>query len=71
MRGRSARSMLTEGSLSFVPLREGTRLQWSWVVGSPDAFRLAAPLAALLGSRQEKRIWGNLKRLLEREAPPA
>lgn len=70
-RGRGARSMLTEGSLSFVPLHEGTRLQWSWVVESPGAFGLAAPLAALVGSRQEKKIWGNLKRLLEREPRPA
>lgn len=71
MRGRSARSILTEGSLSFVPLHEGTRLEWSWVVESPDAFRSAAPLAALLGSRREKRIRGNLRRLLESEPPPA
>ena len=40
-------------------------MRWSWRVETPGAARLIAPLVVLVGRRQEKTIWRNLKRLLE------
>ena len=68
-RGRESRSMTTEGKLIFEPMADGTRMRWSWRVATPGAARLIAPLFVLVGRRQEKTIWRNLKRLLETQAP--
>jgi hypothetical protein len=54
-----------EGSLSFEPSGGGTRMRWSWDLHPKRFARLAAPLAGLIGRRQERRIWGSLKRHLE------
>ena len=43
----------------------GTRMCWSWEVRPRGALKLMAPLVGVIGRRQEQRIWGNLKRLLE------
>jgi hypothetical protein len=53
------------GGLSFSPDPAGTRLSWSWEVTPKGALRLAAPVFAVLGRRQEKRIWAGLKSHLE------
>jgi hypothetical protein len=55
--------------MSFDPVPEGTRMRWSWRVETPAAMRPLAPLVAWLGRRQERRVWGGLKQLLEEEAP--
>ena len=59
--------MATEGALTFESVPGGTRMRWSWDVRPRGALRLMAPLVGVIGRRQEQRIWGNLKRLLEAE----
>lgn len=66
-RGRSGPSMRTEGALTFEPVPGGTRMRWSWQVETPGPMKLIGPLVIVLGRRQERRIWGELKRLLEQE----
>jgi uncharacterized protein YndB with AHSA1/START domain len=64
-RGGKGRPLLTAGSLTFDPVPEGTRMRWSWQVETPGAMKLLAPFVARMGRRQERRVWGCLKRLLE------
>jgi hypothetical protein len=59
--------METEGALTCGSVPGGTRMRWSWDVRPRGALRLMAPLVGVIGRRQEQRIWGNLKRLLEAE----
>jgi hypothetical protein len=66
-RGRRGRSMRTEGALIFEPVPAGTRMRWSWQVETPGPMKLISPLVIVIGRRQERRIWGQLKRLLEQE----
>lgn len=72
-RGRGGRPLLIEGSLTFEPAADGTRMRWSWQVGTPGALRVLAPLLAWMGRRQEQSVWTSLKRLLEQpqETTPA
>jgi polyketide cyclase/dehydrase/lipid transport protein len=58
-------------TLTFEPVREGTRMRWSGEIEPHGALRLMGPLVAWMGRRQELRIWTGLKGLLERTAPPA
>ena len=63
--------METEGSLTFESVPDGTRLRWSWDVRPRGALKLMTPLVGLLGRRQERAIWSELKRVLEaREGEP-
>jgi hypothetical protein len=55
--------MVTVGSLNFDPVPEGTRMRWAWQVETPGPMRLLRPIIVLIGRRQERRIWGSLKRL--------
>ena len=57
--------METEGALTFESVPSGTRMRWSWDVRPRGVFKLMGPVVGLIGRRQEQRIWGNLKRLLE------
>ncbi len=57
--------METEGALTFESVPSGTRMRWSWDVRPRGVFKLIGPVVGLIGRRQEQRIWGNLKRLLE------
>ena len=59
--------METEGALTFESVPGGTRMRWSWRVRPRGALRLMAFLVGVIGRRQEQRIWGNLKRLIEAE----
>jgi uncharacterized protein YndB with AHSA1/START domain len=68
-RGGKGRPLLTAGSLTFEPVPEGTRMRWSWKVETPGAMRLLVPLVVWMGRRQERRVWGSLKQLLEEQAP--
>ncbi|MGE5193528.1 MAG: SRPBCC family protein [Deltaproteobacteria bacterium] len=57
--------METEGALTFEAVTAGTRMRWSWDVRPRGAMRALTPFVAAIGRRQEQRIWGALKRLLE------
>ena len=66
---RTTSSMMeTEGSLTFESVAGGTRMRWSWDVRPRGALKLMTPLVGLLGRRQERAIWGELKRMLEARA---
>ncbi len=55
------------GALTFEPVAQGTRMSWTWVVEPRGlAGLLMRALVGLVGRRQERAIWGNLKQLLER-----
>jgi uncharacterized protein YndB with AHSA1/START domain len=51
--------------LVFEPTITGTRMRWSGRVRPKGALRLLGPLIGWLGSRQEQRIWQNMKNHLE------
>jgi uncharacterized protein YndB with AHSA1/START domain len=53
------------GTLRFDPVRNGTRMSWSWDVRPHGLYRLLTPVIARVGRRQEQENWGGLKRLLE------
>jgi menaquinone-dependent protoporphyrinogen oxidase len=63
-------TMDTVGALAFEPTFDGTRMRWSWEVQPRGVLRLMLPVVSLFGRRQERTIWGNLKRLLESEMQP-
>lgn len=69
----AARSSMvdTVGSLTFEPAPDGTRMQWSWEVQPRSFLRLMPSLVAVIGRRQERSIWGSLKRLLESDVGDA
>jgi len=58
-------SMDLQGSLTFDPVPEGTRMRWSWDLEPRGILKLMSPLVARMGRRQEQRIWVGLKHLLE------
>ncbi|WP_404382306.1 SRPBCC family protein [Knoellia locipacati] len=43
----------------------GTRMRWSGNVRPKGALRLLGPLVSVMGNRQERRIWSQLKSYLE------
>lgn len=53
------------GVLTFAPDAEGTRMNWTWNLRPKGALKLASPLLAVLGRKQEERIWSSLKTHLE------
>jgi hypothetical protein len=57
--------METEGALTFESVAASTRMRWSWDVRPRGALKLLTPLVGLLGRRQERAIWSELKRVLE------
>jgi uncharacterized protein YndB with AHSA1/START domain len=69
-RGGRGRAMLTSGALTFEPVPQGTRMCWAWQVETPGGMKILAPLIVRIGRRQEQRIWGSLKRLLEDQTRP-
>ena len=62
-------NMEIEGTLTFDPVPEGTRMRWSWDLAPRGTLRLATPVIGLIGRRQERTIWTSLKHLLERDTP--
>jgi uncharacterized protein YndB with AHSA1/START domain len=68
IRGSRRPAMLTSGHLRFEPVPDGTRMRWTWQVETPGRPKIFTPLIVRIGRRQEDRIWGALKRLLEGEA---
>jgi hypothetical protein len=60
-------NMEIEGTLTFDPVAEGTRMRWSWELAPRGILRLATPVIALIGRREERTIWTSLKHLLEQD----
>lgn len=58
--------MQIHGGLTFLPRGSGTLMRWSWDLRPQGALRLFSPLVAAAGRRQERKVWGGLKALLER-----
>lgn len=58
-------TMESRGELTFDPVPAGTRMRWSWNVGPKGLLKLAPPLVARLGRRQEAASWAGPKRYLE------
>lgn len=61
----SIAAMEIDGALTFEPTERGTRMQWEWSLQPRGARRFAWPIVRRMGARQERRIWTNLKALLE------
>jgi hypothetical protein len=60
--------MQIRGELTFDRVPVGTRMRWSWDVAPQGLLKLATPLVARLGRRQEAAIWTGLRRYLEEQA---
>lgn len=58
------------GALTFVPDADGTLMSWSWDLRPKRMLKLATPLIAAVGRRQEQRIWSSLKQCLEAGRAP-
>jgi uncharacterized protein YndB with AHSA1/START domain len=56
---------LAEGTVSCDPSDAGTRFSWDWQVSLSGWARIAQPLVAVIGRREETRNWTGLKRYLE------
>ncbi len=54
-----------DGELLFEPAGAATRMSWSWQLRLHGPARLLAPVASILGDREERRIWAQLKSVLE------
>jgi uncharacterized protein YndB with AHSA1/START domain len=59
------RAMEIEGTLTFTPVADGTRLHWSWALHPRGPLRLLGPLMGAIGRRQERANWTGLKNYLE------
>jgi hypothetical protein len=58
-------TMDIQGTLTFDPVAEGTRMRWSWELEPQGMPKFMTPVVALIGRRQERSIWTGLKRYLE------
>jgi len=58
-------SMEIRYTLTFEAAPEGTRMRWSGDLEPRGILKLMGPLVALMGRRQERRIWTALKHFLE------
>lgn len=63
-------NMDIQGTLTFDPVPEGTRMRWFWELKSRGMLKLMTPVVALIGRRQERSIWTGLKRYLEAQEAP-
>jgi hypothetical protein len=61
--------METVGALTFEPVASGTLMRWEWDVRPHGPLKLMGPLVAIIGRRQERRIWGKLKQLVDSDGP--
>ena len=57
--------IVTDGQLTFEALGDSTRMRWVWDVRPTGARKIFTALIALVGRRQEQRVWSQLKRRLE------
>ena len=63
-------TMDIQGTLTFDPVAEGTRMRWSWNLAPRGMLKLMTPVVSLIGRRQERSIWTSLKRYLEAQQAP-
>jgi uncharacterized protein YndB with AHSA1/START domain len=61
--------MVLDGGLTFDTTAGGTRMSWSWSLHPTGPMRLLTPLLAIMGRRNERRIWTGLKHHLESRTP--
>jgi carbon monoxide dehydrogenase subunit G len=59
-----------DGTVNLEPVPGGTRMRWSWDLRPKGLARLAGPVVAVIGRRQERTIWQGMKEYLETEHPP-
>lgn len=57
---------IVDGQLDFEPQGEATLMRWTWDVAPLGALKLLDPLVTWIGRRQERRIWSELRRCLEK-----
>ena len=53
------------GDLKFEPVAGGTRMRWTWDLEPHGGLKFMGPMITLMGRRQERTIWTDLKRVLE------
>ncbi len=58
-----------DGTLTFEPVPDGTRMRWSWHVRPKGPSKLLAPVINWMGKRQERTVWAAMKRYLEAPQP--
>lgn len=63
-----AGGMAMDGELTFEPRGDSTLMTWAWDIRPSGMLKMLRPLIVWMGDRQEKRIWGELKRYLEAAA---
>jgi uncharacterized protein YndB with AHSA1/START domain len=63
-------TMDIRGTLTFDPVPAGTWMRWSWDLEPRGLLKLATPVVARIGARQERAIWTGLKRFLEAQEAP-
>jgi hypothetical protein len=61
-------SMDLSGSIRFDQRPDGTLMKWSWDLKPRGLMALMSPLVGLMGRRLERRIWTNLKHLMEEDS---
>lgn len=54
-----------DGTLTFEPADEGTRLSWDWDMGLVGPTRVFSPVVRVVGPRWERRNWVGLKEYME------
>lgn len=54
-----------EGVLTLARQGAGTRMSWAWQLRPKGALKVLRPLMAVMGRRQEQRIWAAMKEKLE------
>jgi hypothetical protein len=57
-----------DGTLTFEPVPDGTRMRWAWNLRPRGMLKLMAPVIGNLGRRQEQAIWTGLKRVMEEQS---
>lgn len=57
--------MVLDGGVTFEEIAAGTRMSWAWTIHPTGLMRLLTPVLAVMGRRNERRIWAGLKRYLE------
>jgi Polyketide cyclase / dehydrase and lipid transport len=58
-----------DGTLTFEPVPDGTRMHWSWHVRPKGPSKLLAPVINWISKRQERTVWAAMKRYLEAPQP--
>jgi uncharacterized protein YndB with AHSA1/START domain len=58
-------AMTAQGTLRFEAVDGATRLSWDWELEPSGVVRFLSPVVALVGRRDERTVWSELKRVLE------